>query len=203
MSAATSLREPRAVHLALRLIALYLLTPALGLVLLVGAFMVGVLAQIDIMFYRGLVLSAMVFAALLVFAGLFVRWRADGLAFRDVFAAAILSLSLNVSFLVLVPVTADRSISIFMLAQMAAHPEREFTTGELRTMFIDAYVGERDQIGRRIHEQAVSGNVTATPAGARITDRGRFVIAVAQWIGRVFGSKGDSLRPVPISAPRR
>lgn len=70
-------------------------------------------------------------------------------------------------------------------------------------MFIDTYVGARDQIGRRVHEQEVSGDVAVSAAGARITSRGRLLIAVSQWIGRVFGSKGDSLRPVAISAPRR
>lgn len=186
-----------------RLALLYLLTPALGLLLLIGAFAAGVLARVDIMFYRGLVLCGLVFVALLVAAALLFRRGRYGVSFRDAFAAAILSLSLNVSFLVLVPVTVDRSISIFLLAQMAAHPERDFTTEELRTMFIDTYVGARDQIGRRVHEQEVSGDVAVSAAGARITSRGRLLIAVSQWIGRVFGSKGDSLRPVAISAPRR
>lgn len=187
----------RALRTIFALGALYAVAVVLGLGLLVLAFRLGVLASIDILFYRGLVIIAGV--AGLVFVGLALalrRRRPWGLQPRDALAAAVLSLSVNLSFLIVAPVTVDRSISIFVLGQMAADPEATFTPDAMSALFARVYVGDYHQIDRRLHEQAVSGNVEPVGNNAyRITARGRSVIEVSRVIAALFDSHAGLIPP--------
>ncbi|WP_244965520.1 hypothetical protein [Methylobacterium soli] len=160
---------------------------ALGFLSFVLLFQLDLGAGITILFYRGLVLLGLAFAVTLALttwlAGHFAR---TGLRRRDALAACILSLSLNLSFLVLFPVTVDRSISVFMLGQMAAHPDDVVTPAQMRATFQDVYLGEYRQIERRMDEQALSGNVVPVGDGYRITPQGRAFIRLSGLIARAF-----------------
>ena len=131
---------------------LFAIGAAVGMVVLVALFKLGVAAQIDILFYRGIVLCAMALVItilLLTYAG-----RLTGrVSLRDAIAAGFLSLGLNLSVLVIAPVTLDRSVSIFILGYMAAHDGKAFTTepnrnGAARRLFW------RDAASRAAHARA-------------------------------------------------
>lgn len=168
----------------------------LGLGLLVAAFRLGILGGIDILFYRGLVL--IVLAALLTFAilgAVLHRLRLPRVSTRDAFAAAILSLSLNLSFFVVVPVTVDRSISIFLLGEMAERPQQALTPDAASTLFKTVYVDEYREIDRRLREQALSGNLEKIGDGYRISRRGLFVVEMAKVTAWMFDSRTDLAAP--------
>ncbi len=168
----------------------------IGLALLVLVFRIGLLGGIDILFYRGLVLivatTAATFAILVV---LLRRLRRPGLGARDAFSAAVLSLSLNLSFLVVVPVTVDRSISIFLLSAMEARPERALTPEAASTLFKQVYVDDYRQIDRRLREQAVSGNLAEAGGAYTITRRGALVVAIARATAWLFDSHAGLTAP--------
>ena len=195
-------RMRAAARLVMALGGLYAVACALGFGLLVVAFKLGVLAQLDILFYRGLVLIALSF---LVTFGLLALalWRLGTaqVGARDAFAAAVLSLSINLGFLIVVPVTVDRSISIFVLGQMAAQPGRVFTADGMSDLFTKVYVGDDRQIARRLREQAVSGTVQRDGDGYRISARGRFVIATARIVADLFDSHAGILAPDAAALP--
>jgi hypothetical protein len=184
------------------IVGLYGLACALGFGLLVLCFQVGLLGGIDILFYRGLVLIVLAFLGTFGCLALARNaLRRAGLGLRDAFAAAVLSLSLNLSFLIVVPVTVDRSISIFVLGEMAARPDDVFTPDAMSEDFIRVYVGEGRQIERRLREQAVSGNVVRDGAGYRISSRGKAVVATSRIVATLFGSHAGILRPEPRVSP--
>src|SRR4051812_22637828 len=81
-----------------------------GFLIFVLLFKRGVAGGIDILFYRGLVLCFVAFAISMAFAAI-IGHRTRLASGRDAFAAACLSLGLNLSILVVAPVTFDRSIS--------------------------------------------------------------------------------------------
>ena len=85
----------------------------------------------------------------------------------------MLAASLNLCFLVVLPVTIDRSISVFLLGEMAAHPDRSYSAADLRTLFKDTYVDGFQQIERRVDEQERSGNIRRVGAGYEISPQGR------------------------------
>ena len=186
-------------RLAASLATLYAGAALLGLGLLVAGFQFGALGSLDILFYRGLVMIALAAVPTLAILALGLRRWGAGLSTRDAFAATIVSAALSVSFLVVVPVTADRSISVFLLGEMATQSDA-ITPDEASELFKSVYVDDYRQIDRRLREQAVSGNAIRIGNAYRITKRGRLVVAVSQGVARLFGSRTDIAAPRAVDA---
>jgi hypothetical protein len=170
---------------------------AAGFVVLVGLFKVGLFAGIDILFYRGIVLT--ILAMLIV--GIAVAMAAARLGWggvRDGLAAAALSAGLNLSFVVVAPVTVDRSISVFILASMAAAPDRTVTARDVEATFRSVYLERLHQIDRRMIEQVRTGNVVeVAPGSYKITKAGEAFIRTATAVAWLF----DTDRKL-LDAPR-
>ena len=167
------------------------LAVAAGFLIYLGLTNTPLFAGIAILFYRGILLcavSAIVLAAALALA---TRWKP--LALETIVAAAALSFAFNLSFLVIFPVTIDRSISVFLLAEIEAHDGID--TPELQRLFVDRYVRDMAQIDRRVAEQTQSGNITLENGHIRLTERGRRFLALSRNIGRAFATDPRFVRP--------
>jgi hypothetical protein len=183
------------------LAALFALAIALGFTLLVVLFKLKVFSNVDILFYRGLVLIAIAgLATMVALAFVAPHFHAR---LTDAFTAAVLSMSLNLAFLVIMPVTIDRSITVFMLGFMDQHATQSFEADELRDAFSRIYLGDYHQIDRRLHEQLVSGNVERVGRGYRISSRGSTFIAFSRKIAWLFDTDPRFIEPAPISPPGR
>ena len=184
-------RLPSRAGRALRWIAaqalLYAGALAVGLGTFVLLFQTDLWSGVTILFYRGLLLLIAAFlltlAATVALSGLGRAW---GLRRRDALGACVLSLSLNLSGFVILPVTVDRSVSVFLLGQMAAHPDESFDAERARRVFDAVYLGTFRQMERRLAEQSASGNVTPTADGYVITPQGRAFIRFAGWVAQLF-----------------
>jgi hypothetical protein len=159
----------------------------LALFLLVSAG--GLFGGVSILFYRGIAeliaLMPVMFVVLLLLLRL--PWAARLFTARDAAAATLVAVSLNLAFFVVGPVTVDRSVSVFMLSRLA-DAQSPLTADDLRQAFSERYVGEWDQVGRRIQEQIASGNVERTSEDHyRLTAQGESFMRTAQFISRVFG----------------
>ncbi len=159
---------------------------AIGFAILVALFKSGLLAsRIDILFYRGVVLCAL--AAGLTVALVWIvgaRWGAASV--RDAIAAGVLSFGLNLSFLIVAPVTVDRSVSVFILGYMATEPDKAMSVADLRNVFERRYLGDWRQIERRMEEQTVSGNVMPSASGFVLTPRGKSFLATSKLVAWMF-----------------
>lgn len=146
---------------------------------------IGFLDRISILFYRGLVLIAVgevfCFVVLLIARRIWPGWHV-----RDAVSACAFAGGIAVCLLIVLPVTIDRSISVFMLTQMAAQPDHVFTPSELRNLFVDVYVKRYGQIERRLDEQHASRNVAQTQNGFRITSQGLAFVRFARFLSVVF-----------------
>lgn len=160
-----------------------------AVVLVVGTvialFWIGFLHEISILFYRGLVLIAIAtlfcFVVLMLASRKWPTWKP-----RDAVSACAFACGVAVCFLIVLPVTIDRSVSVFILTRMAALPERAFTPAEMRAVFTDVYLGRYQQIERRLEEQEISGNVARDGAGFRITPQGLAFVRLARVLSTVF-----------------
>lgn len=179
---------------------LYTAAPVIGFVLLVALFRAGVLSQVNILFYRGLALIALAFVATfgLIFA-LARRGPLAGVGGRDAFSAAVLSLAFNLCFLVIFPVTIDRSISVFVLGEMAAHADRAYSADQMASVFSNVYVGEDRQIDRRLREQLLSGNVERVGDGYRISAHGKAFIQTSKLIAWMFDGDTRFVSPASVT----
>ncbi|MBE7200394.1 MAG: hypothetical protein INR70_21680 [Parafilimonas terrae] len=174
----------------------------LGFCCFVLLFRTDLWSGVTILFYRGLILLGIAFLltlpALVALAGLGRAW---GLRRRDALGACMLSLSVNLSVFVVLPVTVDRSISTFLLAQMAAHPQERYSPERARAVFETVYLGAFRQMERRLAEQQASGNVVAVGDGYVITEQGRAFIRLAGLVARVFRTDPRLIQGIPTAEP--
>jgi len=181
---------------------LFAAAAVLGFLILVALFKSGAFRGVDILFYRGVILVALSAAAtfgLLALAGRL--WRRTGITLRDAVAAGALSLGLNLSFLVIFPVTIDRSVTVFLLGRMAAEPQAQ-TVPELEAMFVGGYLGEYRQIQRRMDEQVRSGNVEAVGSRYSISGQGRAFLRTSRLVAWMFDTDPRFLGPEPDRRPQ-
>jgi len=166
-----------------------------GLGLLIVLFKLKLLASLNVLFYRGLVLIAV--STLVVFAlSLWIAIRAH-MPPSVALAAAAISASVNLTVLIILPVTVDRSVTVFLLGYMDQHAEKAFTTTELRVAFEDIYLGRWDQMQRRMDEQRLSGNVAPTKDGYRITPQGRAFVQFSRKVAWAFDTDPRFVSPEP------
>jgi hypothetical protein len=158
---------------------------ALTLIVLIMLFLWDTLPQWTILFYRGLLLcgisTALTFCLLLLACRKWPCWQV-----RDAVSAATFAAAVNLCFFVLFPVTIDRSISVFILDQMAARPGHSFTVSEMRQIVVDRFVDDYEQIGRRLEEQHASGNVVRADTGYRISANGLEFMHFARLLSGIF-----------------
>jgi hypothetical protein len=166
----------------------------------VALFWIGVLPGISILFYRGLVFiaigEALCFVILLLACRKWPGWKV-----RDAVSACAFAAGIALCLLIVLPVTIDRSISVFMLTQMAAQPDRAFTSADMRTIFVDVYVERYRQIERRLEEQEISGNVASTAAGFRITPQGLAFVRFAAVLSKIFATDRRFVTPAELPGP--
>jgi hypothetical protein len=172
---------------------LFLGAGLVGLILLIVLFKLKVLAGLNVLFYRGLALIAL--STLIVLAlSLWVAIRVH-IPLSVALAAAAISASVNLTVLIVLPVTVDRSVTVFLLGYMDQHANKTFTTGELRAAFEDIYLGRWDQTQRRMDEQQLSGNVAPTKDGYRITPQGRSFVAFSRKVAWAFDTDPRFVSP--------
>lgn len=175
-------------------LAVYAGVALVGVAVLAALFQAGLLSRIDIVFYRGVVLSA-VAAVPAAAAGWYLLRRIDHAPLREALALAAFAFGANITFLVLGPVTVDRSISVFVLGLMDKEPDRVWTVPDLEDRFRTLYITDYKQIARRMAEQSTSGNVEARGDGFVITQRGRGFIATAKSMARIFQTDMKFVEP--------
>lgn len=178
-------RKVRPIKQLFSLLLTLALAVAAGFILYVGLTRSPLFAGISILFYRGLLLCAL--AALLVMAAM-ALWRRRRFDLATIIAAGALSLSFNICFLIVLPVTLDRSISVFMLTQIEQHRGEALDERRITEIFVRKYVGDMRQMDRRIAEQTASGNVTTVDGNIRLTAQGRRFLALSRTLARLFGT---------------
>lgn len=166
-------------------LALLVLAPLLGFALFLALTWSPVFAGVGILFYRGLILCALS-AVLLAILLAVVRRRWPAAEPLAIVAAVAISLSANLMFLIVLPVTIDRSISVFLLAEIDAHRAAPLTTPQLEEIFVRHYVRDMRQIDRRVEEQAISGTISVDAGRIRLTPRGERFLKLSRILARLF-----------------
>ena len=174
---------------------------SLGFALYCALLASGLFASSTILFYRGLALAA-VAAIAAGGIGAFIG-RKRGTAPLAV-ASALTCFSVSVCFLVLFPVTIDRSVSVYLLATVDRQGPDGISPTDLEAAFVSGYVRDMRAIDRRIAEQELSGNVVQDAQGkVRLTDQGRRFVAISRSAAHLLGTDPrfvHGFRPLPTSA---
>ena len=150
-----------------------------------------------VLMYRGIVLiliSGLLAAALLY---LFMRMKkVSWLSVKDIVLVFTLCVSINMVFFTLIPVTVERSVSVFMLSYMDTYPEKTYTEEEIGKIFVDKYVYEYGAFEKRFDEQLTTGSIEQNADGSySITSKGRFIVGMFRAIADLFETDERLVRP--------
>jgi hypothetical protein len=175
-----------------------------GVLIFIALFWAGFLKQSSpILMYRGITLA--IAAAALQIVIISKVWQGKyypaGAKSPIVAAATALALAFNIAFLIVVPVTVDRSVTVFLLGQIARSPNG-ISAADLRQALVSTYVDQYNAVDRRMREQSLSGNVIADGEVYKLTAQGERFINFSRFVGAIFGAdlryvSTSSLDPAP------
>lgn len=191
----------KTLHILIQLAFSYLATLAAGFLLYLLLIRSPLLSDLDILFYRGVMIAALA-AMLMGVAGL-VATQWVRVALPTLVGAIALSLSFNLCFLITFPVTFDRSITMFLLARIERNDGKLDASG-LEQLYIREYLHDMRQIDRRIAEQSLSGNLRVSNGRIFLTPQGHSLLTYARRVGGWFGADPRFVTaPAPSALPAR
>lgn len=180
----------------LKLIFLHCLIFFVGFGMFIISFRLPLFGNIEVLFYRGIVLLIFVCA---IMAGVILIlkkvWFSTLLTYRDLVLSITIIMSFSMLFFTHLPVTADRSVSVFLLGYMNNNSDKILTVEDMDEFFISRYVYSYGAMERRINEQITSGNIVRDQNGYKITDNGKKLIKLYDIIADIFGIDKKFISP--------
>lgn len=180
-----------------RLVLLYAALYLAGTAVFVWLFHTPLLKSLDVFMYRGIVfiLISSTLSALLMWACKhFIR--EPELSIRDIIMLFMICCCVNTVLFTLIPVTVERSISVFMLSYMCENEKVQYTQEEIENIFIKKYVGDYGAFEKRFHEQLVTGNIGDYEDDSYgITKRGKLMVKAFRAVAELFGTDQRLLYP--------
>ena len=154
----------------------YCISFLIGTLFFIGLFHTGLFDFVKVFFYRGLLyllISSVVVSCVMLVFGLMKRHFDVGV--RDSVAVCGMFVGITVGWFILVPVTVERSVSVYMLSYMA-NTGKPIAKERFNDVFYDNYIIEFDAFGKRFNEQLESGNMKKTEEGWVLTKNGERVV---------------------------
>lgn len=172
---------------ALKLVGWYIIIYVLVTVLFVLLFHTPILKGMEVLMYRGMVF---IFITGLL-AGV-ILWvlkcvlKLSYVSFKDVILLFCGVCCVNMVIFTLIPVTVERSVSVFMLSYMEEN-DGYYTTQDIEEIFVDKYVNDYGAFDKRFNEQVVSGNIEENDDGTySITENGERVVKLFRIVAKWF-----------------
>ncbi len=115
--------------------------------------------------------------------------------------AGMAVLACSLAFQVIVPVTIERSITVFLLSEMAQEPVRPYSEKELEDKLAQNYLAQRHVLDKRLKENAISRTIEQMGGQYRLTQRGAQTVWYLQHIGRFFSVPQVEIATTDLSDP--
>ena len=151
----------------------------------IGLFHTGLLKGMEVLMYRGIVFIIITGIIAAVVMGI-VRKFWKFVTIRDIIMMFCIFCCVNTVLFTLIPVTVERSVSVFMLSYMEENSDQTFTQESVGEVFTEKYVEEYGAFEKRFNEQLVTGTIEENPDGTySITEKGKFIVkmfrTIAEW----------------------
>ena len=151
----------------------------------VGLFHTGLLKSMNVLMYRGIAFIVLTGIIAAIVMGVIRKfWKF--VTIRDIIMMFVIFCCVNTALFILVPVTVERSVTVFMLSYMDENSDKTFTQDSVGDVFTAKYVNDYGAFEKRFNEQIVTGSIKQNPDGTySITDRGRLIVwgfrTCAEW----------------------
>ncbi|MBE7069044.1 MAG: hypothetical protein E7386_00880 [Ruminococcaceae bacterium] len=169
----------------IKLILLYLVIYLVCSAMFVGLFHTGLLKNMNVLMYKGIIFVVLTGLVAAIVMGV-VRKFWKFVTVRDIIMMFVIFCCVNTVIFTLVPVTVERSVSVFMLSYMDENSDKTFTQDSVGEVFTSKYVNDYGAFEKRFNEQIVTGTIKQNADGTySITDRGRLIVkgfrTCAEW----------------------
>ena len=153
--------------------------------LFVGLFHTGLLKNMEVLMYRGIAFIIITGVVAAVIMGV-LRKLWGFITVRDIIMMFCIFCCVNTVLFTLIPVTVERSVSVFMLSYMEENSDQTFTQDSVGEVFTTKYVEDYGAFEKRFNEQVETGTIVENPDGSySITERGKFIVmmfrTLAEW----------------------
>ena len=153
--------------------------------LFVGLFHTGLLKNMEVLMYRGIAFIIITGVVAAVIMGVLRKFWGF-ITVRDIIMMFCIFCCVNTVLFTLIPVTVERSVSVFMLSYMEENSDQTFTQDSVGEVFTTKYVEDYGAFEKRFNEQVETGTIVENPDGSySITERGKFIVkmfrTVAEW----------------------
>ena len=157
-------------------------------------------SMMPVYFYRSTILLFVIAIITFIILLLLAKRHIIKTALKDIFLSVCLGFLLNFIFLGLVTVSFDRSISIYLISYMAAHPDDRFSKDDIETIFLKGYVEENNAMQRRIDEQVLTGSFTDNHDGTySISTMGQSMVEQWKVMAKLFRVNPSFLYPSELN----
>lgn len=186
-------RKQRLKRLA-KVVGIYILVYVVSTIFFVALFHTPLFESMEVLMYRGIafILITGIFATCLM--SLARRFQKSLLDVKDIILMFCMYCCVNMVLFTLIPVTVERSVSVFTLSYMMEN-QKAYTVEEMEEIFNEKYVQEFDAFDKRFTEQIVSGNVEETETGYIINDRGIFTVKFFRVVSKLFDTDQRLIYP--------
>ena len=169
----------------IKLILIYAVIYVVCSLMFVALFHTGLLKGMNVLMYRGIAFIILTGTVSAIVMGV-VRKFWKFVTIRDIIMMFVIFCCVNTVIFTLVPVTVERSVSVFMLSYMDENSDKTFTQDSVGEIFTSKYVNDYGAFEKRFNEQVVTGTIKQNEDGTySITDRGRFIVSIfrnlAEW----------------------
>ena len=168
------------------LIGIYAIIYLVCSAMFIGLFHTEILKNMEVLMYRGIAFIVITGIVAAIVMGI-VRKFWGFITVRDIIMMFVIFCCVNTTLFVLVPVTVERSVSVFMLSYMEENSDQTFTQDSVGEVFTSKYVNDYGAFEKRFNEQVETGTIKQNPDGSySITESGKFVVnafrMVAEWL---------------------
>lgn len=164
----------------------------------IGLFHTPFLSSMKVLMYRGIVfivLTGIVSGILMQLIRTYVLKSLFDI--KDVILMFFLFCCVNTVLFTLIPVTVERSVSVFMLSYMEENEGKSFTEEEIQEAFIDIYVKDFGAFEKRFEEQLVTGSIDDNGDGTyTLTDEGRAIVKTFRIVAKWFNTDDRCVYPM-------
>lgn len=172
----------------LGLIGIYIVIYIVCTAMFVALFHTPVLANMKVLMYRGiglLIITGIIAAVAMAVIKKFWKF----ITVRDIIMVFVIFCCVNMVIFTLVPVTVERSVSVFMLSYMDENSDQKFTKDDIGEVFTAKYVNDYGAFDKRFDEQLVTGTIVDNGDGTyTITDEGRFIVTMFRGVAKMFNT---------------
>lgn len=169
------------------LVSIYICFFVVGTTLFISLFHTRLFKRITVFFYRGIILLITTCILIFIILLLIKSMRyVDFYTYRDIFLIITILFSFNIIFFTHIPITANRSVSIFILGYMNKNGNKTYTKKEIAHVLQTIYLERHNEVQRRFNEQIVSGNIVQKKGAYTITKQGKLLIKAYTIIADAF-----------------